>query len=94
MPASANALKPIRVYTTAFCPYCVRAKALLNQRGYPYQEINVEGDTAQRAWLVQATGRRTVPQIFIGDEPIGGFDDLNALDRSGTLAAKVRADAR
>ena len=81
----------VRVYTTLVCPYCVRAKALLSARGIAYEEIDVSGDQAARAWLVEATGRRTVPQIFIGDEPIGGFDDLRELDRSGELAKKLAA---
>ena len=56
----------------------------------PTQEIDVSSDDAKRAWLVEATGRRTVPQIFIGDEPIGGYDELAALDKSGALAAKLK----
>ena len=93
-PATATTLKPIRIYTTPSCGYCVRAKTLLKQRGYPFQEVDVAGDATKRAWLVEVTGRRTVPQIFFGDESIGGFDDLNALDRAGTLADRLRADAR
>ena len=88
------ALKPIRVYTTTLCSYCVRAKMLLRQRGLAFEEIAVDGDDAQRAWLVEVTGRRTVPQIFIGDESIGGFDELRALDRDGKLDAKLRVDPR
>ncbi len=79
----------VRVYSTLICAYCIRAKALLKSRGIPYEDIDVTGDHAARAWLVQATGRRTVPQIFIDDEPIGGFDELRALDRSGELAKKL-----
>lgn len=79
----------VRVYSTLICPYCIRAKALLKSRGIQYEEIDVTGDPAARAWLVQATGRRTVPQIFIDDEPIGGFDDLRALDVSGELSRKL-----
>lgn len=81
---------PITVYTTGWCPYCVRAKALLKSRGYPFTEVDVDGDDAKRAWLLQTTGRKTVPQIFIGERPIGGFDDLSALDKSGELAVMVR----
>jgi glutaredoxin 3 len=77
------------MYSTLICPYCIRAKALLKARGIPYEDIDVTGNSAARAWLVQATGRRTVPQIFIGDEPIGGFDELRELDRSGELARKL-----
>jgi glutaredoxin 3 len=76
----------VRVYTTRICPYCDRAKALLKKRGVPYEEVDVSGDAEKRAWLVGASGgRRTVPQIFIDDTPIGGSDDLHALDRSGEL---------
>jgi len=79
----------VKVYTTERCPYCVRAKALLAKRDIPYQEIDVSDDPAKRAWLVEATGRRTVPQIFLDGEPIGGSDDLHALDRSGELAKRM-----
>lgn len=64
---------------------------LLKDRAIPFEEIDVTGDDEKRQWLVQRTGRRTVPQIFIGDEAIGGFDDLHALDRSGELAKKLAA---
>jgi glutaredoxin 3 len=78
-------MKPVRMYTTRVCPYCIRAKALLQRKGVPFQEIAVDGDYEARAWLVQATGRRTVPQIFIGELPIGGSDELHALERAGEL---------
>jgi glutaredoxin 3 len=81
----------VQVYTTDYCPYCTRAKALLDKRGIAYEEIDVSSDTEKRAWLVQATGRRTVPQIFIKGEPVGGCDDLYALDRSGELSRKLGA---
>lgn len=81
--------KPITVYTTDWCPYCVRAKMLLKKKGWEFREINVEGDDEKRAWLVQVTGRRTVPQVFIGDQPVGGFDDIAALDRRGELERLV-----
>jgi glutaredoxin 3 len=84
-------MKPVRMYTTRLCGYCIRAKMLLKQRGIPFDEIDVSGDHAARAWLRQATGRRTVPQIFIGDEPIGGFEELRELDRSGELDKKLAA---
>lgn len=82
-------MKPVVMYTTQICPYCIRAKMLLKDKGIPFQEIDVSGDHEKRAWLVEATGRRTVPQIFIGDEPIGGFDDLRALQLSGELDKKL-----
>jgi glutaredoxin 3 len=81
----------VLVYTTRVCPYCIAAKRLLGERGVAYKEIDVSSDDEKRAWLVQATGRRTVPQIFIAGEAIGGFDDLAALDKSGELAKKLAA---
>ena len=75
----------VKIYVTDYCPYCTRAKGLLNRKKIPFTEINVEGDDAKRAWLVSATKQRTVPQIFIDDRSIGGCDDLHALDRSGQL---------
>jgi glutaredoxin 3 len=79
------------MYSTLICPYCIRAKVLLKERGIPYEEIDVTGDPAARAWLVSTTGRRTVPQIFIDDQPIGGFDELRELDRSGELQKRLAA---
>ncbi len=76
----------VKVYTTSFCPYCIRAKALLRKRDIPFEEIDVSSDPEKRAWLVAASGgQKTVPQIFIDDKPIGGSDELHALDRSGAL---------
>jgi len=83
----------VKVYTTTVCPYCIRAKALLSKRGIAYEEVNVSGDTAARDWLVKATGRKTVPQIFIAGEPIGGSDELVEMDRSGELAKRVFGEA-
>lgn len=79
----------ITIYTTRVCPYCIAAKRLLKERGAAYREIDVSGDDAKRAWLVEVTGRRTVPQIFFGDEAIGGYDDLAALDKAGLLREKL-----
>ena len=80
----------VRIYTTAVCPYCIRAKALLKKRGIDFDEVDVSDDAAKRAWLVDVTGgRKTVPQIFIKEEPIGGYDELAALDQSGALAARL-----
>lgn len=75
------------VYTTTICPYCVRAKMLLQRKGVAYEEIDVSHDHDARMALVQRTGQRTVPQIFINDRPIGGSDELHALERSGQLDA-------
>jgi glutaredoxin 3 len=79
----------VKIYTTRSCPYCVTAKRLLSARKIPYQEVDVTGDDAKRAWLVEATRRRTVPQIFIDGQAIGGYDELAALDRSGRLQAML-----
>ncbi|MCK9367602.1 MAG: glutaredoxin 3 [Metallibacterium scheffleri] len=79
---------PILIYTTAVCPYCVAAKNLLKARGLGYTEIRVDGDPEARdTMLARSAGRRTVPQIFIGAQHIGGFDELAAADHDGRLAA-------
>ncbi len=82
----------VEVYTTPSCPFCVRAKRLLEARGILYDEIDVAADPELRADLVERTGRRTVPQIFIDGEPIGGFEELAALDASTRLADLVADD--
>ena len=74
------------MYSTAVCPYCQRAEMLLKQRGVgEIEKIRIDTDPSQRDAMIAKTGRRTVPQIFIGDRHIGGFDDLAALDRDGGL---------
>jgi glutaredoxin 3 len=73
------------IYVTNSCGYCVRAKMLLDQKGVAYDAVDVTGDEPKRAWLARATGRRTVPQVFINDRPVGGCDDLYALERGGKL---------
>lgn len=76
----------VKMYTTQVCPYCLRAKALLKQRGVAQiDEIRVDLDAAERDRMIELTGRRTVPQIFIGDVHVGGCDDLVALDQRGGL---------
>jgi glutaredoxin 3 len=75
----------ILMYTTAWCGYCDRAKALLRARGLEFEEIALDGDPAFRAKLLDLTGHWTVPQIFIDDHPIGGYTELWELDRSGRL---------
>lgn len=83
----------IRMYTTEVCPYCVRAKALLRQRGVQsIDEIRVDRDPAERDRMIELTGRRTVPQIFIGERYVGGCDELIALDRKGDLTPLLAAD--
>jgi glutaredoxin 3 len=80
------------MYTTQVCPYCVRAKALLKQRGVEQiDEIRVDLDPVQRDTMISLTGRRTVPQIFIGDMHVGGCDDLMALDQRGGLLPLLAA---
>ncbi len=76
----------VRMYTTQVCPYCLRAKALLKQRGVArIDEVRVDLDPQQRDKMIEITGRRTVPQIFIGDTHVGGCDELIALDQRGGL---------
>ena len=80
--------KPIEIYTTPICPYCIRAKRLLEQKGAAFREIDVMGDGEARGEMIRrASGRRTVPQIFIGETHVGGSDDLYALERAGRLDA-------
>jgi glutaredoxin 3 len=73
------------MYSTTWCGYCVRAKALLERRGLEYEEIVMDDDPAFRQKLLEMTGRWTVPQIFIDDEPIGGYTELWCLERDGRL---------
>ena len=73
------------IYSTKVCPYCVRAKQLLDSKGVSYNEILIDNDMEQMKKMIELSGRRTVPQIFINDQSIGGFDDMAALDRKGEL---------
>lgn len=75
----------VKIYTTPFCPYCLRAKSLLARKGVAFEEIDVAHKPEMRRWLQEITGRRTVPQIFINGRGVGGFDDISALDRRGEL---------
>lgn len=82
------------MYSTAVCPYCIRAEQLLKARGVAeIEKIRIDLDPAQRDEMMQKTGRRTVPQIFIGDTHVGGCDDLVALDQAGKLASLLAGDA-
>ena len=83
-------MKPVKIYTTQMCPYCVRAKKLLQKKNVPYQEIDVSWDDDARMQLMQSTGRRTVPQVFIGGTHVGGSDDLYALEQRGELDALLQ----
>jgi len=73
------------VYSTAICPYCVRAKALLKRKGVVFQEIMIDSDRALMREMMERSQRRTVPQIFIGDHHVGGYDDMAELDSLGEL---------
>lgn len=75
----------VKMYATATCPYCIRAKQILLAKGAEIEEIRVDLDPAQRQTMMEITGRRTVPQIFIGDTHVGGHDDLVALEQRGEL---------
>ncbi len=82
----------VKMYTTLVCPYCVRAKSLLKQRGVDQiEEVRVDLEPSQRDTMIQQTGRRTVPQIFIGETHVGGCDDLIALDQRGGLQPLLQA---
>jgi len=78
-------VKEVVIYTTRFCPYCVTAKRLLDSKGVKYREIPVDSDPQLRADMAARAGRRTVPQIWIGEQHLGGCDELMALARSGQL---------
>lgn len=81
-------MKPVELYTTPICGYCAAAKRLLSSKGVSYSEINVMMQPNRRQEMMsRANGRHTVPQIFIGETHVGGFDDLNALERAGKLDA-------
>ena len=82
----------VLMYSTGVCPYCLRAEALLKARGVEaIEKVRVDLEPARRDEMVARTGRRTVPQIFIGETHVGGFDDLSVLDRDGKLAPLLHA---
>jgi glutaredoxin 3 len=82
----------VQVYSKKNCPFCVRAKALLDRKGIPYEEIDAEGSDELRAWLAEASGQKTVPQIFVDGRPLGGFSDIDALDKQGKLDPVLRGE--
>ncbi|ARN22690.1 glutaredoxin 3 [Piscinibacter gummiphilus] len=85
-------MQAVKMYTTQVCPFCIRAKSLLKQRGVDaIDEVRIDLDPSQRATMMEITGRRTVPQIFIGDTHVGGCDDLIALDQRGGLVPLLNA---
>lgn len=75
----------VTIYTSAWCGYCMRAKALLDSKGITYREVDVDGNRALREEMIARSGRRTVPQVFIGERHVGGSDDLAAAARTGEL---------
>lgn len=87
-------MQAVKIYTTATCPYCIRAKQILRDRGVDnMEEIRIDADPAQRVKMMEISGRRTVPQIFIGQTHVGGCDDLVELDGRGALTALLSAAA-
>jgi glutaredoxin 3 len=88
-------MQAVKIYSTLTCPYCQHAKALLRQRGVEaIEEVRIDLDPAQRASMMALTGRRTVPQIFIGATHVGGCDDLVALDQRGALVPLLAGESR
>ncbi len=83
----------VQIYSKQNCPYCVRAKLLLQKKGVAFEEIDVENDDARRAWLVEESGQRTVPQVFVDGRSLGGFTDIDVLDRKGELDPILRGGA-
>ena len=83
-------MKKVEFYSADWCPFCLRAKALLKSRGIEFEEINVDRVPGFREKLVEMTGRMTIPQIIIDGTPVGGYDDIAALDRAGELLQLVQ----
>jgi glutaredoxin 3 len=87
-------MQPVKMYTTAVCPYCIRAKQILKAKGVEaIEEIRIDMQPNERMKMMEITGRRTVPQIFIGDTHVGGCDDLVALDGRGGLVPLLNGSA-
>ena len=82
-------MKDVTIYTTNYCPYCRQAEKFLHDKGVPFKQVDVTEDDAMRAKLVELTGQRTVPQIFIGEESIGGYSDMMKLHTKGELDSKL-----
>ena len=78
-------MKTVTVYTTLFCPYCTAAKSLLTKKGVPFEEIDATGNSDLRQEIMERSGQHTVPQIFIGEQSVGGFSELNELEMCGEL---------
>lgn len=87
-----NTMPKVEIYTWSGCPFCIRAKSLLNRKGIEYTEYGIDGDESARAQMAQrAQGRRSLPQIFIDDQPIGGCDELHLLEAQGKLDLLLQA---
>ena len=86
-------MQKVTIYTTPYCPYCHAAKALLKKKGVPFEEIDVQDAGLRQQMMLRSNGRRTVPQVFINGQHIGGSDDLARLDRSGQLDALLAQPA-
>lgn len=85
-------MQAVKMYTTAVCPYCIRAKQILKSKGVEQiEEVRIDTDPAARDHMMQSTGRRTVPQIYIGETHVGGCDDLMALDAKGGLVPLLQS---
>ena len=88
-------MPPVDIYTTRWCPYCYRARALLKRKGVAFNEIDLSRERERRAEMVQrASGRTTVPQIFVGPVHVGGSDDLHALEQAGKLDALLNGQGQ
>ncbi|MFN7956373.1 MAG: glutaredoxin domain-containing protein [bacterium] len=85
-------MQPVKIYTSDWCGFCTAAKQLLKTRGIAFEEIDTSGNDELRAWLRQTTGRRTVPQIFIGERAVGGYEELRMLDIEGKLGKLVAGE--
>jgi glutaredoxin 3 len=82
-------MKDVTIYTTDYCPYCRQAERFLTEKQVPFKQVDVTNDDAMRARLVELTGQRTVPQIFVGEESIGGYSDMMKLHTSGAFLPKL-----
>jgi len=83
----------VQIYTKRNCAYCVQAKALFDRKGVAYQEIDAEAKDELRLWLAEVTGQKTVPQVFVDGRPLGGFTDVDALDKAGKLDPILRGES-
>jgi glutaredoxin 3 len=92
VPAPAG--NPIVMYTTRYCPYCMRARGLFEGKGWDYQDIAVDADQGLRSEMMKKSGQHTVPQIWIGDQHVGGFDDLFRLEMGNQLEAMVMGESQ